>query len=55
MYLFYVNECFVCMCVYLPHGNSAQSGQKRVSDTLELELQTIVSQYVGARNQILVL
>lgn len=46
----------VSMCV-TPHVYlvSVQGGQKRVSDFVELELETVVSFHVGTGNQILIL
>ena len=39
---------FVCVCVGVPLCvPGAGGGQKRVSDPLELELQTVVSHFVG--------
>jgi hypothetical protein len=37
-----VPGCFVCMYVCVSHVYSALRGQRRVSDTLELELQMVV-------------
>lgn len=45
---------FICVGICL-HACSAWRGQKKASDSLELELQTIVSCHVGARNQTLIL
>ena len=39
IFIFYVHWCFACIHVCV-----------RVPDTLELELQTVVSSHVGARN-----
>ena len=46
---------FSCICVCVPHTHSVQECQKKMSDPLELELQTVVSCHVGAGNQTLVL
>lgn len=46
--LFYVSKCFVCMC-------GAHGGQKGTSDSLELELQIVVSHHMCTGNQIWVL
>lgn len=39
-------------CLYIPEACvcNANRGQQRAVDALELELQAVVSQYVGARN-----
>lgn len=50
-YNFWRFICSVCMSVY----HMWWSIQQKVSDSLELELQTIVSRYVGAGNPTLVL
>ena len=54
---FYVHVWFVCVCVcarvyYIP---GTHRSQKRVLDTLRLELQIFVSHLVGARNRTWVL
>lgn len=46
IFLFYVYGCFACM-LYM---YAWCSGQKRVLDSLELELKTAVSCHVGAGN-----
>lgn len=38
-----VYEYFFCMCVWVPCMCGAQQGQKRVSDTLGMELQMVVT------------
>jgi hypothetical protein len=43
------------MYVCALHACSANGGQKRASDPLELELKMAVSHHVGAENQIRVL
>ena len=45
IFVFLHTVCFACIgvCVYRDLG-----GQKSASETLELELQTVVSHYVGA-------
>ena len=43
------------MSVYDMHACSAHGGQKRAVEPLEVELQTVVSCHVGARNQTQVL
>lgn len=45
----------LCMCVHAHVSAGTQRGQKRVSYSLELELQAIVSFLMGAGNQIWVL
>lgn len=54
-FCFYVDECFVCMCVcmyttWVP--DALGGGQKRASDPLELAFQTHASYHVGAGNQV---
>lgn len=39
--------CFACTYIYKPCAQSTQRGQKPVMGLLELELQTVVSCYVG--------
>ena len=43
---------FACMYVYTMCMPGAHTGQKRVSDPLELELQMSMSHHAGAENQI---
>lgn len=38
LFLFYVYGYVACICVYALYVGSAQTGQKRVFDSLELEL-----------------
>lgn len=45
--LFIYVGVFACMCACAPHVSSAHSGQKRVSDPLELDLQMFASYGVG--------
>lgn len=52
---FYVKGCFVCMHVCAHVYSGALRGQKRVLNPRELEVLTIVSCYVGAGNQTLIL
>ena len=40
---------WVCFIECVPQACNALRGQKRASDTLELELQMVVSRHVGAR------
>jgi hypothetical protein len=47
---FYVCGHFANMYVCAPHVCSAHGNQKKVSDSLELELQTVVNLHVGAGN-----
>ena len=44
----YVHVCFVCMCIWVSTMCvlGACGGQKRVSDSLELELDTVLSHHV---------
>jgi hypothetical protein len=37
-----------CLHVYTPHVSSAHIGQKKASDPLKLDLQTVVSCQVGS-------
>lgn len=50
IHVFYVFGCSVYMYVYVPHVYlpDVQRGQNRALDPLKLELQTVVSHYVGA-------
>ena len=41
---------FACMHVFIAHVCSSHGGQKGSSNPLELELQTVISYCVGARN-----
>jgi hypothetical protein len=41
-------ECFACMCPTDVPGT--RGGQKTTSDTLELELQLVLSHHLGAGN-----
>lgn len=50
VYLFYMYKCLGCVYV---HGNTRS--QKRVLDLLELELQMVVSHYIGTTNKTQVL
>ena len=43
-------QCFVCIYVCAPHAYTAQGGQQKVLNLLELELQMVMSCHVGARN-----
>lgn len=41
IFIFYL--CIhTCLCAYIPHVYNAFSGQKRISDPLELELEVVV-------------
>jgi hypothetical protein len=42
-------------CMSIIYVSGAHEDQKRASDPLELELQTVVSHHVGSRNQTWVL
>lgn len=53
-FLFHVHECLPAH-LSLHHVFSACRGQKKTSDFLELELQSVVRCRVGARNQTLAL
>jgi hypothetical protein len=46
-FLSYVYGCFACTCVCASCACSTQECQKRASDLLELELQTVVSHNCG--------
>lgn len=50
-YYCYVYECFACTKACAPLACSAFRGQKGASDSLELELQMVVSLHVGVENQ----
>lgn len=45
-----VYRCFACMHIYVPHDLSACGVQKRALDSLEKELQMVVSYHMGTRN-----
>ena len=45
--LFYVYECFACMYIC-----TVRLSEKRVLDSLKLELQMVVGCYIGDRNRI---
>lgn len=47
----YMCRCFTDMYVHEPYVFSVHSGQKRTLDSLKLELQTVASHHVGARNR----
>lgn len=53
--IFYMYECFVCLCVCSTCTTSAHGNQNKAPDSLELESQRAVSHHVGARDQIFVL
>jgi hypothetical protein len=42
---------FLNVYLHITYVSGAFEGQKEISDTLELELQMVVSYYVGAGNQ----
>lgn len=48
IYIFYFFACMSVYCVYVVPGT--YGSQKRVVEPLELELQRVVSHYVGAGN-----
>lgn len=53
--LFFLNLLYFCeslACVYIcvPHVRLVPRDRKRMSDAMELELQTVVSPHVGAGN-----
>ena len=50
IFLFYVYEGNACMDVGALMLCNAHGSQKRMSDSLGLEIQTVVSHYVGAGN-----
>lgn len=45
--LFYVSKCYTCMYISALMFYSAQGGQKRVPDSLELEFMITVNHHVG--------
>ena len=50
LFLMYMCECFVWMCVCILHACSDHGGQAAVLCTLGLDLQTVVSRHVGTGN-----
>jgi hypothetical protein len=46
----YVYECFACRHIYAPCVCSDYRGQKRASDSPELQLWMVVSRHVGTEN-----
>lgn len=54
IFILSVKEC-CCMHACAPHTCSAHDGQKRETDTLEVELQTVVTHYMDSGNQTQVL
>ena len=48
--IFNVCECFACMHVYAPHACNACRGQTKASESLKLEVYTVVSCHVSAGN-----
>lgn len=51
-FLPYLYECFICMHVWAPSIHTACSGQKKISDPLELEWKMAVRHHVGTENKI---
>ena len=47
IFLVYVYECFACIYICAPVEYSVQGGQRRVSDSLELESEMAVSHHGG--------
>lgn len=50
--LFYVCECYGCMCISVPHAGSAHGSKKRARDSTELGEPVVVSCHIGAWNWI---
>lgn len=50
LFLMYIYECFVWMCVCIPHAHSDHGSQAAVPCTLGLDLQMVVSSHVGTVN-----
>ena len=48
--LFCVHGCFPCLYVFALYMGSIHKGQKKMSDSLELELRMAVSCHMGAGN-----
>lgn len=48
--LLHIGGCFVLMHICVVTGHSASWGQKRAWDILEVELQMILNDHIGARN-----